>query len=147
MIKVEELMLGNFVNYKGTDYKVWSISNSSTPNNERYYICLDNEYLDKHLKGINFLEINPIPLTEEWLLRFGFMKDHKKYNPSILDTITFWNSGLGFKSIINGTRFRLEIGNDATVFSSGINIDYVHTLQNLFFSLTGEKLTLKDENK
>lgn len=82
-----------------------------------------------------------IPLTEEWLLKFGFLKDHKKCNLAILDTITFWNKGIGLSPIIDGKRYRYTFGSDPL---QGINIDYVHHLQNFMYIITGEELILKE---
>jgi len=63
-------------------------------------------------------DFEPIPLTEEWLVKFGLM--------SIKTELGFWNNG------------------DAIYFSYGfeksIELKYVHQLQNLYFALTGEEL-------
>lgn len=72
----------------------------------------------------------PIPLTEEWLLRFGFEKmdetwyTHKNYNLE-LDERGFW---LSFQ----------------TLQLSEI-INFVHQLQNLNFALTKQELKLNDK--
>jgi len=71
----------------------------------------------------------PIPLTEEWLLRFGF--------ESLL-------SGAGY--VKNYT----EIGcnhNGLNIIASGLKIEFVHQLQNLYFALTGQELTIKRYEK
>ena len=70
---------------------------------------------------------SPIPLTEEWLLKFGFIKHittdvhptFAKGNINVNDNIVYV-SGYGF---IN-------------------HIKHVHQLQNLYFALTGEELTV-----
>jgi len=77
----------------------------------------------------------PIPLTEEWLLRFGFelkeaVMDEKKYYG--------W---LNFS-------FHLDINFIEKSFfyhwmGGNIDIKYVHQLQNLYFALTGEELEIK----
>ena len=72
-------------------------------------------------------QAKPIPLTEEWFLRFGF------------DGMF---SGAGYH------KDGVEIGynyNGYYVISTGFKIKYVHQLQNLYFALTGEELTIKDE--
>lgn len=75
-------------------------------------------------------EINSIELTEEWLLKFGF---NKKSNGYIILTemkeallVSFGNHNVS----INGIAFNHSI-------------KHVHQLQNLYFALTGEELTLK----
>ena len=64
----------------------------------------------------------PIPLTEEWLLKFGFFKnDDLFYIGEIglyLDGNIWWN-----KELING------------------DCEYIHQLQNLYFALTGKELS------
>jgi hypothetical protein len=80
---------------------------------------------------IDSLSLKPIPLTEEWLLKFGFER-----RP--------W--GL----IINGLLFRDNIKNPCEVLTLEIGngfrteVKYVHQLQNLYFSLTGEELIIKE---
>lgn len=91
-----------------------------------------------------FDKLKPIPLTEEWLLKFGFLKDDRKSKHAILSTMYFLGHGLKLWSIINGTRFRHDFNCD---YLTGINIDYVHQLQNLVFTLTGEELKLPANEK
>ena len=70
-------------------------------------------------------EYKPIPLTEEWLLKFGF------------DSMF---SGAGYHK--NG----VEIGNNHNGFyilATSYQIEFIHQLQNLYFALTGEELTIK----
>ena len=80
---------------------------------------------------------NPIPLTEEWLLKFGFEKTLNQYKKLTLsnkigcDNIPFIILFLDNQYQYDDLRFRT-------------NIEYVHQLQNLFFALTGEELTIKD---
>jgi hypothetical protein len=80
--------------------------------------------------------IKPIPLTEEWLLKFGF---EKKYD-------TFEFNGLNVDGCVVHFSFdkwasEYEIENcDYTEVPS--DIQHVHQLQNLYFALTGEELTI-----
>jgi hypothetical protein len=79
----------------------------------------------------------PIPLTEEWLLRFGFefigYGGNKSYSHKFKSEE---NYGGGFQiSMIKGWRYHANLGHM-------VYIEYVHQLQNLFHSLTGEELTL-----
>ena len=82
-------------------------------------------------------DFNPIPLTEEWLLKFGF---------DFIDD--------GWASIKTKKRFiNLEISlkgkrtilyNKRTIeFIDVVHIKYIHQLQNLYFALTGMELTIK----
>jgi hypothetical protein len=105
-MKSNELRIGNFV-YLTDKEKVWEI--------------LDGYEIDKCEEN-PFTQ--PIPLKEEWLLKFGFKtlcKDWQK------------------KGIIIHTRKRGYV-----LRKSVPVIQYVHQLQNLYFALTGEELTYKD---
>ena len=74
----------------------------------------------------------PIPLTEEWLLRFGFqIYEHDKDEYYIYDTDHLVSL---YKGINGGYQRRI---ND---YDDGIELNHVHQLQNLYFALTGEEL-------
>ena len=79
-------------------------------------------------------KINPIPLTEEILLKFGFEKQHNEddfdywFKKGFCDDI-LWEHSDGFCHSLN----------------YGGDIKYVHQLQNLYFALTGEELTFKKD--
>jgi hypothetical protein len=81
----------------------------------------------KYLKE-KTIRIFAIPLTEEWLLKFGFRLDNIHYTKDDVDllmsTQMFSNELIGFFYSPND---RLEI-------------KHVHQLQNLYFALTGEEL-------
>ena len=67
---------------------------------------------------------NPIPLTEEWLLKFGFKNIKFKYE---INNFIIWLDPRSTYYYLN-----YEGGN--------IEIKYVHELQNLYFALTGKEL-------
>ena len=75
----------------------------------------------------------PIPLTEEWLLKFGFDRHHKDYfnNVILLKEIGEWDLKL------------YPQGEVSSAIPMNIKIKSVHQLQNLYFALTGEELTIK----
>lgn len=86
----------------------------------------------------------PIPLTEEWLLRFGF----KKNEPEISDGyFNWWNKE---KSVSVDVEYVLTDNGVELLYYyvlQDINgcrpykhIIYVHQLQNLYFALTGQEL-------
>lgn len=79
----------------------------------------------------------PIPLTEEWLKRFGFEMDETF-------TAIYKRDYLLFEFRGNAIRLCQEVEDDGTAFN-GISFwfKYVYQLQNLYFALTGEELTLK----
>ena len=77
--------------------------------------------------------LNPILLTEEWLLKFGFIKLGYNYE--------FWDSSMwSVKQHKNKNSWWLLSCNEEV---DCIRLNYVHQLQNLYFALTGEELKLK----
>lgn len=85
--------------------------------------------------GNDMIEYSPIPLTEEWLIKFGFDCAIKKGNQN------------DFRVCINKS---LTYNSNHGWWYNGMKLDlqpeYVHTLQNLYFTLTGEELILKIDN-
>ncbi len=80
--------------------------------------------------------ICPIPLTEEWLLKFGFEKSDNTpfYDYFVLE----FGIGLCY-DVYSDSYFLAYQKNHYTK----TNIKYVHQLQNLYFALTNEELTIK----
>lgn len=79
--------------------------------------------------------IKPIPLTEEWFLKFGFKKVGTNFE---LDFFVLW-----YSSYQNCFVWRfMNIDSNA---DRPISLKYVHQLQNLYFALTGEELTLNQD--
>lgn len=111
-MKASELRIGNLVNY-GNAVKQ-----------------LDAELFLQLLKYTTPFE--PITLTEEWLLKFGF--ERKPWG--------LIKGGLLFRDNIKNpcSELTLEVGNGFRV-----TVQYLHQLQNLYFALTGEELTFKSE--
>ena len=81
-----------------------------------------------HLNCLNSgrCEYDPITLTEEWLLKFGFEKSESKF---------YYKKSFGVH--LDFTAFNFQ----SCLWLSD-NIKYVHQLQNLYFALTGEELIL-----
>lgn len=76
-------------------------------------------------------------LTEEWLLKFGFEKNHYfewtidvKNEDCLSDFVLKYNSVYGFRLSQEGCYVYSEI-------------KYVHQIQNLYFALTGKELEIK----
>jgi hypothetical protein len=81
----------------------------------------------------------PIPLTEEWLLKLGFK--YKEWdNHFIIKNGDYFNS---IKKYDDGWRYNTD-ESEATCYYL-TTIKYVHQLQNLYFALTGEELTIKNK--
>lgn len=78
----------------------------------------------------NYKLFEPIKLTEEWLLKFGFNTSEWDDNTSFRLMINDYNS-----IVINLEFDYIKIGDLELK-----NIKYVHQLQNLVFALTNEEL-------
>jgi hypothetical protein len=74
-------------------------------------------------------EFNPIPLTEEWLLKFGFEKNKEHGYFEFDRLIVALHDGVD--------QFYLC---DIDIF---VKIETVHHLQNLYFAIRNKELTLK----
>lgn len=142
MINAKELRIGNYVNYivfnkheSLFQNTVWCLNYSSATLGDRAV---------RH--DVKYNNIEPIPLTEEWLLRFGF-------------------DAIGYECPETGSEFsfpyRIKISDNENIeveddFSvcvyyndddfipiGNIRYDKVHQLQNLYFALTNTELTIK----
>ena len=83
----------------------------------------------------NKIEYKPIPLTEEWLLKFGFEFENKKFIKSSL-CIREYQYGSGLTIFLSNENFNFNV-----------ELKYVHQLQNLYHALTREELTLTDHEQ
>lgn len=144
MIKASELRIGNHVRwYYGDNQevigKVYAI--------EEDKIAISNwEQTDEGGRGRGYMMltgINPIPLTEEWMLKFGF-----KLKSALVYEINMGTSMYRLKCILpKESACTPVVIND---YPDGKNesvvrpIKYVHQLQNLYFAITGEELTIKE---
>lgn len=119
-MKANELRIGNFL--QGKDGKL-------------AVVCEIYEEEYKAYSGmITKLPTTPIPLTEKWLIDFGFSGQPCDYAKDKLivclkDSDSFHTKG-------------------RTYYNSWVILEkqpkYVHQLQNLYFALTGEELKIKE---
>jgi hypothetical protein len=129
-MKINELRIGNFIQVPYGNEEPWIrevdylSGDFVVTQNGRY--CNDDEF-------------DFAPLTEEWLLKFGFVKYDQMGDNS------FWNYNLP-----NHRGWNLAIFNPGIYVSFGTlnwdncpTIQYIHQLQNLYFCLTGQELTFK----
>jgi len=84
--------------------------------------------------------LKPILLTEEWLLKFGFSKR------DVLSSVLYDMKNPRFSIYLNPPIDKSNKWNILGI-EKNINIQYVHQLQNLYFSLTGEELTIKQQEQ
>lgn len=112
MIQTNELRIGNLVEKDGEIYVADFIT-----------IKMAHNY-------------NPIPLTEEWLLKFGFEKLTDSRDGFNNSSYTY-TKGISFIVHFDGVRL-------STNFWIGNEKKYVHQLQNLYFALTNTELIIKN---
>lgn len=133
-MKTSELRLGNLVQYGGTTAKVCQIEKSF------FYCETDgNDFFTRDGEP----GAKPIPLNEEWLLKFGFekIKDFDVYT----NVWEFKGFMVSLGDYINIHVDWADDGVDNYHSIVGYEELNVHTLQNLYFALTGEELTFKSE--
>ena len=119
-MKAEELRIGNWVfDQDGDETQIEELSP----------VLKHGEYRWQWLNNLN-----PIPITEEWLVKFGFEFDifYQKHTNGTL--CVYWVDKICLVSWCKAHRediLRYEYPK------------YVHELQNLVFALTGNELTIK----
>jgi hypothetical protein len=124
-MKANELRIGNWVNeFRNVERKLFKHQITNADDIK----CFEDKWV----------HYEPIPLTEEWLLSFNIneLKEQDVYRVNYVDyhkkNNTF-NYCLGY--------YFNEEGYIENIFKK---IKYVHQLQNLYFALTGEELTIKE---
>jgi hypothetical protein len=129
-MKATELRIGNLVNYKIVD--------ELDERKEWFEPCkidaVDLQVIDS--------DYQPIPLTEECLLKFGFEKSIVKEPWFEKNKIEVFKYSKGNFFLLGGNHTAYGIGLHDIWQGMEINIQYVHQLQNIYFALTNEELTL-----
>ena len=77
-------------------------------------------------------ECSPIPLTEDWLLKFGFVEKAK----------FFYKEGFCIGYLTTEDNLQIEYCIAGHGGWKVLELKYVHQLQNLYFFLTGEELKI-----
>jgi len=113
-MKASELRIGNLV-YQGVD------------DLEVVEVKCSIDFLISLERVINALCLKPIPLTEEWLVKFGFKKIGVNYELNEFVIFTDRKGRLKYRS-----------------HPYDVPLYHVHQLQNLYFALRPEELTIKE---
>jgi hypothetical protein len=121
-MKASELRIGNLVDLGNRIAKVIEINHLAC-------VVVDLEETQDTIE--DYERTKPIPLTEEWLVNFGFDKlpivfESKKFYLYKQDNSDIWRLN--------------HSGTNAHITT----LKYVHQLQNLYFALTGEELVVKE---
>lgn len=125
----KDLRIGNYVEFLGEHKELLYLTKHNGKNETViYYVGFKN-----HIP-VMFSHLRPIPLTEEWLVKFGVGYIEQYY---ALNDLKLWQ--------INKGKYMVGIHIDDYFHQlTGYDIEYVHQLQNLYHALTGKELTIKD---
>ncbi len=126
-VRASELRIGNFVMDRGG--KILFIDHWE----------YENKISEKRVDGLHpfteFVEyLQPIPLTEEWLLKFGFEMEYSQLTNIYKYFLV--NAPFGY------SQGQFNVFTQTGCFS--VEIKYVHQLQNLYFALTNEELEINN---
>lgn len=128
MIQPNELRIGNFVEYHedGLQFTVTKI--------DELGLGVKND--DPETAQETWIKhecFSPINLTEDWLLKFGFISNRRLREKQFKS-----------KAVSGDVRLTLWVGTNGEGFyySDVIQIKYIHHLQNLYFSISGEELNI-----
>lgn len=132
-MKATDLRIGNIIEEK--DYSdQWRQTTVYTLDEERVNMTYDADGCRE------FVQTRPIPISEEWLLKFGFWEKYKSSCNRWYKRAQHLNAGC---EIIDPEDEETEKLTGKFYYNNSdgqIDILYVHQLQNLYFALTGEEL-------
>jgi hypothetical protein len=159
-MEANELRIGNLVLTNNLEYR------ASDAGKIAHVVAIDSEKVHEELKGTAtichldsewgdtygqwFVHLKPIPLTEEWLLKFAFYQmPHNTIQNSFMKNIGRGRViSVGCVGTPNEMVFITdENGEKVENIITARNFDYdgktyVHQLQNIYFALTGQELTI-----
>ena len=125
-LKTTDLRIGNYI--YGVSDRVELISavhenglTTKTPHFDDYHTDIIKYY-------------KPIPLTEEWLINFGFLQSMALTN--------YWSEDEEMNIFVYNEviHYVIPLDHDGNFWKIK-KLEYVHNLQNLYFALTGKDLT------
>ena len=136
-MQANELRIGNYVTHGNEKLcKVISIENDKA---ELSYDGESNGISWHYFKKVHpFIE--PIPLTEEWLVKFGFEKKEDLNSKDYPFAHSIFTKSSKSRLC---NEFKIGANQNGFHFYSMVYINYIHQLQNLYFALTGEELEIK----
>jgi|688.fasta_scaffold520627_4 hypothetical protein len=138
-MKATELRIGNLV--KRSQHSNWQERHWGEEIEVGYnemYLCSLQETTDWY---------EPIPLTDEWFEKWGFYKDGEYWSKGIWDykfcfRYRDWANNWAFYQEFTDS---LDPKDDGKKYSISFDIEYVHQLQNLWFSLLHYEITAKED--
>ncbi len=138
-MKASELRIGNYINSLGqqfndeNQFKGWN----------NYVVKVDIDVLKNIFIENKDFKYSPVPLNEEYLLKFGFEKYLSGFK--LAKSIPYTEIKITKKGFYTDTElYNYELSyNQSNRSILYISIFYIHQLQNLYFALTGEELEIK----
>ena len=127
-LQANELRLGNYIHRY--DFGDLSLRNEQILEIGTKLVCTGPIKVICELK-----DVKPIPITEEWLVKMGFENDYD----------STWIIDIGNDALLwyDLKRKTIAVGVPYEASGNEVKRPFLHQLQNLFHSLTGEELTIK----
>jgi len=114
-----------------------TVGNLLLKDGEPHFITLaDLIEIDKVANGLSGVDYQPVSLTEEWLIKANF-EIEITYDRYLPDQKAYYKAGLIFNAAFE---LATTDGTGYNVITIGQPLKYVHSLQNLFFALSGKEL-------
>ena len=133
-MKSTELRIGNLVSFGGRLATVYQVNRSGAV--LQYEGDTNTEIEGVRRSTVSINDIEPVRITEEILIKSGFYKDE--------GSIRFY-----IKHVMNSSicAFRVLLSNTGLYFPNTSNVEWVnmtgvHQLQNLYFAITGQELSV-----
>jgi hypothetical protein len=128
-MKANELRIGNY--YMFADYNGIVYGQVKEIKHNQFGFLSDYD-------GVNFEICRPIPITEEWVLKLGFEYHSFDKNYVIKNKDGYCNS---IKNNDGEWCYNNDISDANCYFIR--ELKYIHQLQNLYYALNEEELTIK----
>lgn len=130
-MEAKELRIGNYITHPGLQADV--VKEIFAHDKKGYAVKTDGYHIAYYMENKGSELVKPIPLTEDWLIKFGFEND---------ETTSYrW-----YKDDYEHHLFAIDIDDKEIRLHDdlwlSIKCEYVHQLQNLYYALTGIELTI-----
>lgn len=135
-MKPQELRIGNLVNYNGKVVKVEQLT--------KHKIGYHTKPNETRLNYARLCEIEPIPITEEWLTTIGFiLPEHKEFY--VMCRINGKDNSIRLTRYFNLWNAEIFVSHPEVVMLEHTikGLRFVHELQNAYYLATGKELEIK----
>ena len=128
-MKASELRIGNYIKARKT-----------TTIDENVVLLDGLQFLDLMMSS-NIKYFEPIPLTEQWLIDFGFKEDTD--NSFVFNNLSIFLDKRFKENMYLETKESGIFGGVSWNKIDGLKLKHVHQIQNLYFALTQKELIIK----